>query len=1044
MAFDAAAILLLSGEVRDVLCLAQTTGASLSLRELPPFRLVFMGPEGGGKAALIQALLGPVTEGVPALVRRGRMRTSHAPVEYRFGRKARLLLAYSGTANASEQWREVALDDARAASRHEVSNIRVELPAPILAKWDATFIDWPSIDGAHDLRYDHHAAPGKRPEAVLYVVPGRGISDVDTQALESLRNHAVAVVEALHDEELIPTRSLLERVELPGLACPFVVPIVAVRVADTGPDKGRLERQALLECIALLRAQTLPPTRLTRFRDEVRSARAGLAETLSLPLADLHAACRSGDALVRLNAVKKALDLERKATVLAPLEQALPQLFTEIERSATVTVASRILLLRRTVSALIDRYNVEAGQRGARRPSSRQSSTDDFGAAYVEAREELLGFIQNILKNDTLDLTGAERESLQAVVEAIQHDRVEIALLGRFSSGKSSLINALLGVPVDDRSSQLLPTSVRPETATVNRIEYSQKTELREVSWLERTALTFLSETGDPGQLRVHLDEVRAFHHWIATGQVIAGQCQYTLIASDPEGIHSAQRRGASANQRLFESLCQALDFPARIPRFVYLHSDFRTPKLPRGLYPASVEIARFERSPEHWPKAPTLQQAFEHVKAHPSVALRVRMLRVGYDHPLLQHASIIDTPGTDAPIPHHRKVAREIVRDKGCPVLYCFLGTRAGGHEDRENLRILRDWGVGKTDLTRFFFVITMRGQINPSDQKEVYLAVKRNLSEIGITPARLYFTEVVQERNEDFEALKNDVGRFVAESRRPLYGSWVSGARKIIEGVCLRYETRLQSLVEGEKVRLARRRRLEREAQILEKISDDFETSKSWGPSWATARLRRVLADESRGIGEEIEALKSPEDFEQATERLEAALECINKVVKNQVMALSDGITQKLISMIASHLQERRIAAASIAMEDDLFPSASILEAARIEGRSFLRKMWDFVRGMWSDDIMKDSRERILREWGVVRENGLAAAFSQLESTVSHLRREILRISGGIRHELDLCARRESPKDADKLAARRDQAAAWLHRFDAIARKFNGESRA
>ena len=91
-----------------------------------------------------------------------------------------------------------------------------------------------------------------------------------------------------------------------------------------------------------------------------------------------------------------------------------------------------------------------------------------------------------------------------------------------------------------------------------------------------------------------------------------------------------------------------------------------------------------------------------------------------------------------------------------------------------------------------------------------------------------------------------------------------------------------------------------------------------------------------------------------------------------------------------------------------------------------------------------MKDSRERILREWGVVRENGLAAAFSQLESTVSHLRREIRRISGGIRHELDLCARRESPKDADKLASRRDQAAAWLHRFDAIARKFNGESRA
>jgi hypothetical protein len=251
------------------------------------------------------------------------------------------------------------------------------------------------------------------------------------------------------------------------------------------------------------------------------------------------------------------------------------------------------------------------------------------------------------------------------------------------------------------------------------------------------------------------------------------------------------------------------------------------------------------------------LGQAFDAVKENPAIALRVGCLHVGFDHPLLQHASIIDTPGTDAPIPHHRKVAREIIKDKGCPVLYCFLGTRAGGREDRENLRLLKEWGIGKTDLSRFFFVITMKGQIRAADHAEVRAAVKGSLSEVGIPASQLYFTEVVQEQNDDFHALKNDVSRFVAQSRGPLFASWVTSARRVVGDVHGRYERRLLAMAEDEKSRAARELQLQNDARFVSTITADFERSTEWGVAWAASRVASVVGTKAAEIDALIEGL-------------------------------------------------------------------------------------------------------------------------------------------------------------------------------------------
>jgi hypothetical protein len=427
-------------------------------------------------------------------------------------------------------------------------------------------------------------------------------------------------------------------------------------------------------------------------------------------------------------------------------------------------------------------------------------------------------------------------------------------------------------------------------------------------------------------------------------------------------------------------------------------------------------------------------------VKENPAIALRVGCLHVGFDHPLLQHASIIDTPGTDAPIPHHRKVAREIIKDKGCPVLYCFLGTRAGGREDRENLRLLKEWGIGKTDLSRFFFVITMKGQIRAADHAEVRAAVKGSLSEVGIPASQLYFTEVVQEQNDDFHALKNDVSRFVAQSRGPLFASWVTSARRVVGDVHGRYERRLLAMAEDEKSRAARELQLQNDARFVSTITADFERSTEWGVAWAASRVASVVGTKAAEIDALIEGLTTRESFEGIEAALGPAVKDINEAAKRVVRATSDGMTGKLKSLLAGRLPGRSLEVRSLVLEDDFFQSAAVLEAV---GRVTWPSWWWFRWSETQSTAVSDNRERIASPWSTARQTGAAAVEAQVAATVGHLRRDLRRIFQGIKSELEQCGQREPPERAATLTKGRENASAWLRRFDALERKLQGEAR-
>lgn len=81
--------------------------------------------------------------------------------------------------------------------------------------------------------------------------------------------------------------------------------------------------------------------------------------------------------------------------------------------------------------------------------------------------------ITNTLGADMQALEGFSRElnltesadALRTLTDRINNDRFNVAILGEFRRGKSTLINALLNTPV-------LPTDVLPTTATLNRVTY--------------------------------------------------------------------------------------------------------------------------------------------------------------------------------------------------------------------------------------------------------------------------------------------------------------------------------------------------------------------------------------------------------------------------------------------------------------------------------------------------------------------------------------------------------------------------------------------
>lgn len=90
----------------------------------------------------------------------------------------------------------------------------------------------------------------------------------------------------------------------------------------------------------------------------------------------------------------------------------------------------------------------------------------DFSRIKQEAADCLLAGIE-LLRSDNEKTENSHDAVLVKLRSKLLADAFDILVVGEFSSGKSTLINAMLG-------EKILPTAISPTTATVNIIEYGQ------------------------------------------------------------------------------------------------------------------------------------------------------------------------------------------------------------------------------------------------------------------------------------------------------------------------------------------------------------------------------------------------------------------------------------------------------------------------------------------------------------------------------------------------------------------------------------------
>lgn len=129
------------------------------------------------------------------------------------------------------------------------------------------------------------------------------------------------------------------------------------------------------------------------------------------------------------------------------------------------------------------------------------------------------------------------RPRIDALASRLEDDSFEVALFGRVSSGKSSLLNALLGTNV-------LPVGVNPITAVPTKLRYGPKLKAAvsygdgrgEAVSIEELA-RLVTEHGNPGNLK---NVVRALV------EVPSPRLKQGVLLVDTPGLGSLARRGAA------------------------------------------------------------------------------------------------------------------------------------------------------------------------------------------------------------------------------------------------------------------------------------------------------------------------------------------------------------------------------------------------------------------------------------------------------------------------------------------------------------------
>ena len=91
----------------------------------------------------------------------------------------------------------------------------------------------------------------------------------------------------------------------------------------------------------------------------------------------------------------------------------------------------------------------------------------DYGS-YASYKETVKGLTENLKSLLGLSEEIASNTANYSNIEETAEEHFEVAIVGEFKRGKSTLINAMMG-------QEVLPADVLPATATLNRVTYSEE-----------------------------------------------------------------------------------------------------------------------------------------------------------------------------------------------------------------------------------------------------------------------------------------------------------------------------------------------------------------------------------------------------------------------------------------------------------------------------------------------------------------------------------------------------------------------------------------
>ncbi len=361
------------------------------------------------------------------------------------------------------------------------------------------------------------------------------------------------------------------------------------------------------------------------------------------------------------------------------------------------------------------------------------------GVVFTEEFQLLRARLVTLTQKFTRQLEERDLPKASALLRSAERElrhNLTVVLLGTFSSGKSTFLNSLLHLNEDP-----LPTSGKPETATINVLEYGEK-ESAKIQFLESVDLTLLSPARlgikkNRGRWKIHRLEIAALLAWYHAGYLDLKEAKLEhFISPRHRKRFQLRKRSEGIDQHTIRALESVLE----------LEENYQDEQwLEKHQVPLAVKELRFVDQPSiHGVRG----KVFAYL-ALPEVALRVDHVLIRLSSDALDGGSFVDTPGTDSAISYHHTLAhRYLERRPGSPVLYCFDGTKVGGTEDRANIDFLK--GL-QGEKERLFFLITKRGKClqDQRDEADIQNKAQEMLKAAGFSGHRAYFLDSLDIRN-------------------------------------------------------------------------------------------------------------------------------------------------------------------------------------------------------------------------------------------------------------------------------------------------------